>query len=417
MENNYFKPLSIDELSNILGLTIKKDNENKIVTFLCELSAYTDDSQFNISYNAPSSTGKSYIPTEIATLFPEEDTIQLSYSSPTAFWHDAQWDEEKQLHIIDLSRKILIFLDMPHNDLLTRLRPLLSHDKKVLKLKITDRAKSVGLRTKNIILIGFPAVIFCTASSHIDEQEATRFFLLSPEINQEKINQAISQKIDRESDRNKFKMWLDELPERKLLQERILAIKEANVTDIKIKGSEEIKRRFFSENRMLKPRHSRDIGRLLALVKALALLNLWWREKDGTAITANEEDVEQAFQIWNKISLTQDLNLPPYIYNMYKDVILTIWDTKEISRYSLEGEKEGISRQEVQKKHFSVYGRMLDPTKLVKEIIPMLETAGLITQESDPEDSRKMLILPTTPSNNSKAETMGNERDNLWDRA
>ncbi|KKT29088.1 MAG: hypothetical protein UW15_C0018G0001, partial [Parcubacteria group bacterium GW2011_GWC1_44_10] len=62
IDTSQFKPLSSQELVEILGLTIKKDEENKLLTFLCELSAYTESSQLNISFNAPSSTGKSYIP-------------------------------------------------------------------------------------------------------------------------------------------------------------------------------------------------------------------------------------------------------------------------------------------------------------------------------------------------------------------
>lgn len=85
INTSQFKPISSQELIKILGLTIKKDEENKLITFLCELSAYTGSSQFNISFNAPSSTGKSYIPTEIAQLFPKEDVIEIGYCSPTAF--------------------------------------------------------------------------------------------------------------------------------------------------------------------------------------------------------------------------------------------------------------------------------------------------------------------------------------------
>ena len=87
-EFGLFEPLSPQVLIEILGLTIKKDEQNKLITYLCELSAYTNDSQFNISFNAPSSTGKSYIPTEIARLFPKEDIIEVGYCSPTAFFHD-----------------------------------------------------------------------------------------------------------------------------------------------------------------------------------------------------------------------------------------------------------------------------------------------------------------------------------------
>jgi len=152
-----FKPLSSQELLEILGLTIKKDEQNKLITFLCELSAYTESSQFNISFNAPSSTGKSYIPTEIAQLFPPEDVIEIGYCSPTAFFHDVgKYSEKHGGYVVDLSRKILIFLDQPHTLLLQHLRPILSHDKKEIRMKITDKSHRYGLKTKNILLVGLP---------------------------------------------------------------------------------------------------------------------------------------------------------------------------------------------------------------------------------------------------------------------
>lgn len=403
-----FKPLSSKELVEILGLTIKHDEENKIVTFLCELSAYTENAQFNISFNAPSSTGKSYIPTEIARLLPEEDVLEIGYCSPTAFFHDvgAQDEKHKGRILVDLSRKILIFLDQPHTQLLERLRPLLSHDKKEISIKITDKNQRQGLRTKNVVLRGFPSVIFCTAGLRIDEQEATRFLLLSPEVNQEKIRQGILESIKKEADNENYKGWLDENPERKLLKERIRAIKLEGITEIKIAGYEKVIERFFAKNKTLKPRHQRDIKRLISLIKSFALINLWWRERKDTTITANEDDIEQAFRVWDEIAVSQELNLPPYIYNLYREVILKAWDEKNGSRS--EGFEEitgklGLSRQEVLQKHFDVYGRMLDTIQLRQQILPMLETAGLVVQEQDPSDRRKMLIYPTALTTSQEA--------------
>ncbi len=51
MSNNSFKELSLAKLIETLSLTIKKDDTNKLVTFLALLSAYTENSQFNISFN------------------------------------------------------------------------------------------------------------------------------------------------------------------------------------------------------------------------------------------------------------------------------------------------------------------------------------------------------------------------------
>jgi hypothetical protein len=47
---------------------------------------------------------------------------------------------------------------------------------------------------------------------------------------------------------------------------------------------------------------------------------------------------------------------------------------------------------------------MLDTNQLRQQILPMLETAGLIVQEADPNDKRKMLIYPTALSTISPAQ-------------
>jgi hypothetical protein len=389
-----FKPIAVKELVDVLGITIKKDEANKVVTFLCQLSAYTENAQFNVSYNAPSSTGKSYIPTEIASLFPKEDVMELAYCSPTAFFHDVgKYDKEFNGYKIDLSRKILIFLDQPHNDLLARLRPLLSHDRKEINLKITDKSQKMGLRTKNILIRGYPAVIFCTAGLQIDEQEATRFLLLSPEVNQEKIRASILASIQKESDRDLYNESLEKNLSRMQFAERIRAIRDENIQEIKIGFQEEVERRFFERRTVLKPRHQRDIKRITSLIKCFALLNLllnlWWRERDGSTITANQDDIAEAFCIWERIGVSQELNLPPYIYNLYTEVILAAWQEKAAA-----DRKGGLTRNDIAKKYYEVFEQMLDMTKFRQQILPMLETAGLVYQEADLIDKRKVLLFP-----------------------
>lgn len=407
-----FEAMSADRLLGILGITIKRDEENKLIAFLGQLSAYTGNSQLNISFNAPSSTGKSYIPTEIAQLFPKEDVIEIGYVSPTAFFHDVgKYEEAKKGYTVDLERKILIFLDQPHDMLLQHLRPLLSHDKKEIQLKITDKSQKAGIKTKNIFLRGFPSVTFCTAGLKTDEQESTRFILLSPQTDQEKIREAIHEKIRKEADSEAYRSALDGNQDRELLKRRVAAIKAAGVEDVQIGSPEKVERMFFSGDRMLKPRHQRDIGRILALIKGFALFNLWHRDRNGATIVANDEDIEQAFKVWDAISDSQELNLPPYIYQLYKEVILPAWEEKKKSKMeefatdimglgAPEGmeykPKIGLTRSELTRKHLEVYGRVLPDWLLRQQIAPMLENAGLIEQEADPNDRRKVLICPTT---------------------
>jgi hypothetical protein len=381
-----FKPITLEDLRDILGLTIKRDDHNKLITFCAMVSAFTEDSQLNISFNAPSSTGKSYIPSEIAHLFPTEDVIQVGYCSPTAFFHDiGQFDKNKNGFTVDLERKIIIFLDQPHSLLLQHLRPVLSHDRKEIQLKITDKTKRAGLRTRNIFIKGFPAVVFCTAWLKIDEQEATRFFLLSPDTKSEKVRAGIKEKIRKEANKEKYYSSLENHSGRQLLKERIKAIKAEEISDIRILNTQKVEDLFFEKVKALKSRHQRDIGYILSLIKVMALLNLWYRDRDGSTIIANDGDIDTGFSIWGKIFKSQEYGLPPYIFDIYNEVILPQWKEEQIP----------LSRKDIIQKHYRVYGRLLADWILRKEIIPALENVGLIIQEPDKDDKRKMLIIPT----------------------
>ncbi len=399
--DGYYQPMGAKEVIDVLGLSIKQDENNKLITFLALLSAYTEDSQLNISFNAPSSSGKSFIPTEIALLFPPEDVIEVAYCSPTAFFHDhGVFVPEKSGYIVDLSRKILIFLDQPHSLLLQHLRPLLSHDKKEIQLKITDKSQKKGLTTKNIFLIGYPSVVFCTADLRLDEQEATRFLLLSPEINQEKIRAAILEKVKREVDKKLYQHELENNVDREFLIRRIIDIKKAGITQIQISNPKRIQELFLSKI-ILKPRHQRDIGRILSIIKTFALLNFWFRKRKGDTIIANEEDIDAAFSVWDKISESQELNLPPYIFNLYKEIIFPAFQERNSESHG-GVTKYGLTKQDILAKHYKTHGRYLPDWQYRQQIIPMLESSGLISLEPDPMDKRKLLIFCPTELTNSQ---------------
>ena len=411
---NKFPALSTAELLEILATTIKYDDDNKLVAFLAMLSAYTEDSQLNLSFNAPSSSGKSFIPMEIASLFPEEDVIELGYASPTSFIHgNSEFDKERQQYTVDLERKIIIFLDQPHSMLLEHLRPLLSHDKKEILLQVTDKTQKHGLKTKKVILRGYPAVVFCTAGLQFDEQEATRFLLLSPEVSQEKLHAGVVESLRKNADKEAYWNHTEINPKRQNLRGRITAIKKENVTVIRISDEDRdyIERRFLANRPVLKPRHQRDIKRLVSLIKIFALLNLWERKREGTGIVVNRDDIDEACRLWERIAIPQELNIPPYVYRLYVDVILSAYEEKNLLKKSA---KVGITRNELMKKHYEVHGRALNALVLRQQIIPMLVQAGLITEDPDIQDKRNKLIVPQLPVNNSEfSGGLNNEATNL----
>jgi len=407
-----FPQMTSMDIIDVLGTTIKKDDASKLVTFLCCLLAYTDDLQFNVSFNAPSSAGKSYIPIEVASYFPENDVVEYSVCSPTAFYHeDGKYNKERKGIEIDLSRKIIIFLDQPTSALLQRLRSLLSHDKKEITAKITDRNQKYGYRAKTVFIKGFPSVIFSSAGLRMDEQEMTRFLLLSPQLDQDKIKASIHEKIVKQSNVKAYREALAQNPLVTALRERLLAIKEALITDVIITNPDIVERRFLEGRKTLQPRHSRDVSRVMSFICGFALFNLWHRKRSGNTIYANDYDVDEAFNLWAEISESQDYGVSPYLLDIYRNVILPAYEAanKDIPEEVFEGivEKAGVTRQEILSMYRQVNGKHIDTYKLRMEILPMLENAGLIYQEQDKNDKRKLLVYPIVQDKINSEEKVG----------
>jgi len=379
-------PISIKDLEEILSITIKEDKTNKVITFLAMLLNYTNEDQMNIAFASESSTGKSYIPLQIAAYFPIEDVMERAYSSPTAFYHDeGEWNRELKIISINLAKKILIFLDQPHDSLLHRLRSLLSHDKRKLIFKITDRTAQYGLKTKTVVIRGFPTVIFCSARYSMDDQERTRMLVLSPEKDQEKLESSIDLLAEKLSDRKKYTKELKSNARRKWLKDRVKLTREANVEEIIIKheDKEYMLKRFYEEHPNLIPRYQRDFPRLIALAKAHALLNLFSRKRseDGHSITATREDIEVGYELYRQISEANELGLPPEVYNIYQKVLKpNLID-------------EGILLKEFDRFYYKVYHKPLGIRRR-DNVLNLLCSAALVLLEPDPHDRRYYRIYP-----------------------
>lgn len=383
---DYQKPLSLSELSLILNTTVRKDETNKVITFSTMLLTYTEEDQLNVSYTAESSTGKSYIPLELAWYFPREDVIEYCYVSPTAFYHeygtlitdphdnrDVEEEKKHKIVYINLHQKILIFLDQPHDVLLQRLRPLLSHDRKVLLSKITNRNTN---RTETIQIEGYPTVLFCTAKFAMEDQERTRLMLLSPDISQEKLHDAILLKLEKDADRESFRAYMESDPKRLWLAHRVAAIRTAQIKNIVIPEGlrQTIADKFFNTHKRLIPRHQRDFGRLLGLIKACTLLNLWQKEHIGDNLVADRDDIENGFRLYSKVSISNEMGLPPEVFNIFmqiKDHIPAI----------------GATRTDISKLHYEAFNRTLGKKRL-DEIIGLLLSVGMFNEEQDKIDGR-----------------------------
>jgi hypothetical protein len=389
---NLLRPLTVQELEGILNTTVKYDGPNKVICFLAGLLTYTMDEQINVAFLAESSTGKSYIPLEISWYFPKEDVLKIAYASPTSFFHETgqiekveSFDGTKHVRIhVNLERKLLIFLDMPHAKLLERLRPLLSHDEKQIECKITDKSERHGMRTKTVIINGFPTVIFCSVNQNLDEQEKTRLFILSPETSQQKLEAALFLKLLKESDKEAFQRYMECEPSRVFLRARVEAIKSARIKHIIIPNDlrDLILKKFTEKRKWLLPRHLRDITRLLALIKAFALLNYAHRQKVGDSIAVNAEDVEVGFQLYEAISEPNEMGVSPEQWEIYK------------AMRSEDSEGNGFTILEFQQFYMKKFHKPLGYER-AKLILKDLCGAGLLAEVPNEKDRRqnKYMVL------------------------
>jgi len=298
-----------------------------------------------------------------------------------------EWDALDKVYVVSLEKRILIFVDQPHDRVLQVLRSLLSHDDKVLNTKITDKTKEGGHRTKNIRVVGFPTLIFASASFSMDEQERTRFWMLSPDINQGKLRDSLKLQAESLRDRDAFQLKVNANTERTVLRERIMAIKASDVGEVIIPAvdMEQILGWFThggdGGRRDLSPRDQRDFPRLIALAKAHALFNIFDRERtvDGRRVVAKREDLEAAKGLLNGVLEANRVGLPPYIY--------TFW-TQSLSPLLTE---EGISRAEFSRLYYAHFKDRIGD-KQRKRIIDLLSEAGLVEELPDPNDKRKTRI-------------------------
>lgn len=397
------------DLIQILGSTVKHDNNNKVITLLSLLCNYTDEDQMNLGFLAASSTGKSYLPIEIGTgYFNEQDLLLIGYCSPTAFFHeygtllpdptdtraDVEPEHKRKVRYIDLHQKIIIFLDQPHAKLLENLRPLTAHDQKQITMKITNRSEKTGNRAETIIIQGYPTVVFCSANYKQDEQEKTRLLLLSPETSQEKLTETITLKIHKEGNRATFKHDIASIPERLKLAARIQNIKDAKINQVIITDELQalINQKFIEAHPVLQPRNQRDIGRLLNIIKGHALLNFYnrnWKsdffrdkatgvyETDPiTTITVQIKDVEIGFKYYNTVAEANELGIPPEVYTVFTSF-----------KAKMEKYPNGFTRKEFQTIYFQVFRKFIGREK-AKAFIDTLETSGLIIEQPDPNDKR-----------------------------
>jgi len=344
------KEITLDELDEVLGLTIFEDMLTKRVIFCVCLLTFTANDQQNIVLTGETSIGKTYNLNEVLWFFPEDCINRHEGASPTSFIHrqdhktidsrtmeviniqkpkskkeggtNEEWEEYWELlrhsaFFLDCHQKILVFPDMPHTKLLAYLRPLISHDRKVCKYSITEKKKS-GLRTKDVYVEGFFTSIHATSATEIDEQEISRHYLLTPSDDKKKLQKSLERIGQIHSD-PEYKKWYETEPSRVNLKARVEQIRGESIQYIYIpEGLMHNLLGWFGEKRnKISPKTQRDLPRLIGVAKAWCLFNWGNRKREGEILWCNETDITTAQRIYSEILQCSEMGVTPEEYSLW----------------------------------------------------------------------------------------------------
>lgn len=358
-DENVYCEYTLDKLDDVLSTTIYEDSITKKILFLIFLLTFTEEEQQNIILTGGSTFGKTYVANETLWYFPQDCIIRKAGASPKSFIHKQsailidvrtmlpikiekprtkekggtreEWEEWTEAmrnsgYYLDYSKKILFLPDMPDTKFLKTLRPLLSHDQRIISYDVTEK-KTSGLRTKEVFIKGYFTAIFATAYTEIDEQEATRHFLLSPSDDPNKIKESIELIARKNSDPD-FKPWYESDPKRRNLKDRVDLINQAGIQYIYIPKDlmEELKLWFLENIQSIFPKAQRDFPRLIGIAKAWALFNFMHRKEDVVrkdiyrSIFCNRDDIKVAKNLYKNILSCNELGLTPEEYDVWENI-------------------------------------------------------------------------------------------------
>ncbi len=216
---------------NTIKRTVKQENVLIRQIFYTAMSKDTPD-PCNLGIVAPTSEGKTYPVVEVLKFFPAEDVLYIGKMSTMSLVRqkgilvdsnnqpvvdkikklkkqigeaedkDEKESLEKDLELltedirtlVDLSGKILAYLEPPQRELWELIKPILSHDAWEIEYPFVNQTEIEGIFTKKIIVRGWPACIFCSAKDESNwptwPEIVSRFLITSPNMIREKYEES-----------------------------------------------------------------------------------------------------------------------------------------------------------------------------------------------------------------------------------
>jgi hypothetical protein len=436
-----------DPIRTYLKTFIKDDDDLLEHVLVVCFSSFTSN-PLNLGVMAPTSEGKSYVISLVTGLFPNAHVF--AGSSAKAFFYeegkavDPETHEDLQGRVdelrarldsdpedgaarselraltkkamirVSLEGRILVFLEPPEVALFEALKPILSHDKWESTYQTVDKSSSGEQRTKKILLVGWPTMVFASAKDQdtwsMWPELQSRCVIVSPNMSQDKYlnaNRLTARLMGRPSFelRNLFPEDLEVAA-----REEARRVKQSMELTRMLGGAEgggshrdNFVLNLFAEQLVeLFPHESglrmRQFRSLMSYINILAMINGADRPKlvikdQARAVVATVADVGRAMGL---VFSSTWANLPRYKLDFFEQAVTKAYEGVSTAikvEDRTEKRYHPVPTKEILRVAREV-GFKMGPNRLRKTFLEPLEEAGLLGSEQDPDDRRGLVWTP-----------------------
>jgi hypothetical protein len=447
-----------------LKKTIKQEDSLVRQIVYTGLSAYTND-PINLGIIAPTSEGKTYPVIESIKVFPKEDVWLIGNMSTKMLVRqkgvlvdqnneplkpkikelkkeienakkndkdkNVQEDLKEQLealsenarNLIELTGKILIFLEPPEHELWNLLKPILSHDSEEIDFPFVDKTER-GFVSRRVIVKGWPACIFCSVRDESNwpawPEIVSRALITSPNMNPEKYRESNLLIAQRKG-----------LP-RLIQQQMIVSDEEIGLAKLCISHIKEQIQRYSSKDPVWIPffgilaealpaakgPDNRITKRIFSFLQIIVLAKSHLRKKlilgSETQIIAALEDLSQVLYITQNIS-----GMPSYKLKYFKDYFVPLVESKKKPDEKAELKENiiGVTSKELCEYYKGQTGKSITADAMKKTYLNELLNNGYIDEEDSIIDKRQKIYhhivdIPTSDPEKTSNYTNSTQFDN-----
>ena len=336
------------------------DDANLLLTFLVFLSCKTDN-PLNLEMIGQSSSGKTYMTLTARNGFPKSMIMVLAGASKEALKYDYDEVDEDGNFIVNVDGRCIVVLEKDESfAFIRKMKPIMSGDDTELVWKTPIKNELSGeIETRDFIIRGRPSFITLTTRNPSEQEQITRQLIMTPDTTVEKVGEVVKNALLAKARPETFKVHTD----LKMLQASMLSLKRYRVRNIFAPLMVD----FFPARNA---QHQRDIGKVLSIIDAVALLHQHQRpvqtDSDGDEyLLASVEDNVIGLMLCDLVLRASLSGVPDDTWTVYQQMTV------------MEESKRPLTEDNILQ-WLGIHAFTISKNALKEKHLPTLEDAGLI---------------------------------------